>query len=207
MKKLLLLGSLTVVLLGACVQYDPVYTDDLDLVVTNYDKEFSFSTKTTFSIPDSVVLIDGSEFDGSPEFAKPAYADTLLGRIRKNMVDRGWTEVAENNNPDVIILPSAFTTTVVDIYYSYGYWNWYYPGYGGGWYYPYWGFPVASTYKTGTMLVQMIDPSQVNTSDNIPVVWVSIINGLLEGKSSSYNRRITTTIDQAFTQSPYFKKD
>jgi hypothetical protein len=209
MKRLFLLTIVCLGLLTSCVQYDPVYTDDLDLVITNYDKEFSFNSGNTFAIPDSVVLVDGSEFDGSDNFANPSYGDTIIGRIKSNMIARGWTLVDKNNNPDVIILPTVSTTTVVDIYYSYGYWGWYYPGYigGWGWYYPWWGFPLASTYKTGTLMIQMTDPKDAGTSNNLPVVWVSIINGLMEGRQSSYNTRITTTIDQAFTQSPYINNN
>ena len=205
MKRYLLLVT-TLFTLNSCVYYDPVYTDDLDLVVTNYDTEFDFKSKNTFSIPDSVVLLKSSTFDGSNAFAKPFYGDTIIKEIKKNMIARGWTLVDKSNNPDVIILPSVTQTTNLDIYYSYDYWGWYYPGYypgGWAWYYPSWGIPVASSYKTGSVIIQMTDPSNASNSDHLPVVWISLINGLMEGKAASINYRIKTSIDQAFTQSPY----
>jgi hypothetical protein len=198
-------------LFAGCYRDEPVYTSDLDLVVTNYQKDFAFSTKTTFSLPDSVVLISDENYDGTISYAKPTYGNTILAEIRSNMLANGWVEVDKNANPDVIILPSVSQTTNVFYYYSYSYWSWYYPSSyypgGWGWYYPGYYFPpTTSTYKTGSVFIQMTDPSNAATSDQLPVVWTAVINGLLEGNTTSIQGRISTSIDQAFKQSSYLKK-
>jgi hypothetical protein len=197
--------------LAGCYRDEPVYTSDLDLVITNYQKDFNFAAKGTFSLPDSVVLISSENFDGSNDYAKPAYANTILAKIRSNMIQNHWVEVDKSANPDVIILPSVSQTTNIFYYYNYGYWDWYYPGSyypgGWGWYYPGYYFPpTASSYKSGSVFIQMTDPSGSAGSDQLPVVWTCIINGLLEGSTSGIQARIGSTIDQAFTQSPYLKK-
>jgi hypothetical protein len=213
MNKRKLLGVLAgaIVLLSGCYQYydDAASVSDLDLVATNYQKDYNFAAKKTYSLPDSVVLISGEGFDGKNEYAKPAYADKMLKAIDQNMKNYGWRKVDESANPDVIILPSVSQTTNVYYYYSYSYWSWYYPGYSGGWgwYYPGYYFPpVATSYKTGSMFIQMTDPSNEASSDQLPVVWTALVNGLAEGNTTEIQARITTTVNQAFTQSPYLRK-
>jgi hypothetical protein len=53
----------------------------------------------------------------------------------------------------------------------------------------------------------MTYPEGITAADNIPVVWSSILNGLLEGSTSQISTRISSSIDQAFDQSPYLSVD
>ncbi|MBL0342769.1 MAG: DUF4136 domain-containing protein [Bacteroidetes bacterium] len=90
--------------------------------------------------------------------------------------------------------------------YYYDYWDYYYgwyygPGYG-GWYYPY---PVTSSYTTGTLILNMVDNKNPNPSNKGKIVWVGLVNGLLEGSSADYINRINKTIDQSFAQSTYLR--
>lgn len=210
MNRRILLGALfgAVIFLSGCYAYyeDSAEIQDLDLVATNYNKDFAFSSKKTYAMPDSVVLIDGEDYDGTTEYAKPTYANAMLAAIKKGMAGYGWTLVDKTANPDVILLPSVSQTTNIYYYYSYSYWGSYYPGYPGGWgwYYPgYYYPPVTSSYKTGTMLIQMTDPSSAASSDVLPVAWTAVVNGLAEGNAASIQARIQTTIAQTFVQSPY----
>lgn len=212
MNKRILLGALfgAVISLSSCYQYyeDSADIQDLDLVATNYSKDFAFASKKTFAIPDSVVLVNGEDYDGTTEYANPAYSKTMIAAIKKGMQDYGWKLVAKTDTPDVIILPSVSQTTNIYYYYSYSYWGSYYPYYSGGWgwYYPGYYFPpMASSYKTGTMMIQMTDPSSAASSDLLPVPWTAIINGLAEGNAAGIQTRIQTTISQAFVQSPYLR--
>lgn len=188
--------------LTSCEPYEPVYTDDLDLVVTNYSPEFDFKSKQTYAVPDSVVLIDDESYSGTPSFAKPSYGNTIIQSIKTNMNAKGWTLVDKNQDPDVMVLPSISQTQNFYYNYSYGYWNWYYPG-GWGWYYPgYYYPPTVSSYKTGTLFLQMVDLADTTDKDNLPVVWSGIVNGLAQGSTTSINVRIQSTLNQAFKQSP-----
>ncbi len=199
-------------LAGCYPQYDPVYTEDLDLVLTNYDNKFNFGGIKTYALPDSVVKISGEEFNGKVEHANPAIASTILTSIRSNMNSNGWTEVDElaTPGPDVIILPSTTQNTNVYYYYNMGYWGGYYPGYypgyGYGWYYPMYYPPVATSYKTGSLLMQMTYPTDTAVNGRITVLWTGLVNGLLEGTNAEIQVRVKNTINQAFKQSPYLKK-
>jgi hypothetical protein len=213
MKRITLMLSLfsAVAMLSSCEEYETVYTSDLDLVYTNYSPEYNFKSATTYSIPDSVVLVKDEDFDGTKEYSR--YSVDIINAIKSNMSAYGWTLVPETSNPDVIILPSISSTVNVYYYYSWGYWGSYYPGYYPGWgwsypgYYPgYYPTTTATTYSTGTLIMQMTNPKEAATSDNIPVVWLGVVNGLAEGSSVEIKSRLQNTIKQAFKQSTYLKK-
>ncbi len=101
-----------------------------------------------------MVKITGNEIydpDGNnkPAFINSTYAAVIVGRIRENMTNRGWTEVDKNSNPDVILLTSAMQTDNMFYYYDWWYWGWYYPGYypSWGWYYPGYYPPNVASYS------------------------------------------------------------
>lgn len=185
-------------LLWGCYPEGPEYVDELDIVYSNYDPEFDFEAKGTYSLPDKIVKITGD--DEGIEYVSDLYGIPTLARIDQNMQDLGWTKV-DADDADIHLLPAAWTTTTVFTWGYWGdYWCWYYPYYcGGGWYYPY--YPTYSSYTTGTLLMTMLDTNEENAIGSGRVVWISAINGLYQG---SYNAsRINKAIDQAFIQSSY----
>ena len=198
-----------------CYPEGPEYVEELDVVYTDYDPEFPFSEQGTYAMPDSIVLINSQNFSSSngsnvPDVVEPEYAIVILDQIRSNMEEKGWTEVDKDSNPDMILLVTASRTTNLYYNYDWNYWNWWYPGsyyggYGGmGWYYPrYSPGGYITGYRSGSLMIQMTDASQVGANNNVPVVWLSVINGVLEGSTENINNRMRSTIDQAFKQSPY----
>ena len=172
-------------LLGSCYPDGPEYVEDLDVVYTNYDPDFSFADQRTFAIPDSIVLIEGQNYvanrrDSVPATVDSVYAKPILALIRKNLASRGWTEVDRTENPDVLVLVSANRTTNLYYNYDWRYWDWWYPGaYADyGWYYPNY-FPnygqgpgYLSGYCSGSLLMQIANPSAAGVNHNVPVVWV-----------------------------------
>lgn len=192
----------------SCQQGEAVGVDDLDLVITNYNKEFDFKAIQTYALPDSVVLVNSIEYDGTRKYAKPAYGNLILDAIKRNMKEKGWELVSKTQYPDVILLPTISQSSDLHYFYSSAYWSWFFPSnyYPNGWgfYYPGYNFPVlASPHKTGSVLIQMTDPSDYTLSDQLPVAWVCIINGLTEGGNLGVQTRIDNGINQAFIQSPY----
>jgi uncharacterized protein DUF4136 len=204
---------LTVLILpviASCYPKGAEYTDELDLVYTNYAPSFDFKSKHTYAIPDSVIKITGDRFDdpdgnGKPEFAKPPYSTAILSGLKAGMAAYGW-QLASKNTADMILLPSTMVTTNIYYYYDWWYWDWWYGGWY-GWYYPCCYYPPYVTgYRSGSVFVQLIDRTTANPShDNVTVTWSMIINGLAEGDATNIAARITTGIDQAFKQSPYLK--
>jgi Domain of unknown function (DUF4136) len=191
-----------VILLAGCYPQGPEYVEDLDVVITDYEPSYDFSSKGTYAMPTRIVKITGDVVEGDePQFIPDVTATAILAQIEKNMTALGWTRVPYNNTnpgPDVLLTPAAWETTTVLYYYDYWYW-WY------GGYYPYWGwgYPSYTTYSTGTLLMRMVDPD-VLASNGLPVIqWAGAINGVL---TYSYNAtRINTALDRTFAQSPYLK--
>lgn len=200
--------GLSMLLLWGCYPQESATVNEYDIVATSYDKEFNFSSHKSYALPDSIVLIDSQNSDNDLEFLDKNTANLILTQIRNNLNGMGWTE-KDSSVADIILLPSAFKTTTVYYFYDYAYWGWYYPGYYPGytWGYPsyFYPYPVASSYQTGTLMMQMTYKDGIEAS-SVPVVWTSLINGLLNtGTTASVNSRITSTINQAFAQSPYLK--
>lgn len=203
--KLFRILSLTalVFLLAQCYPKGPEYVDQLDLVYSNYDPEYNFTTQKTYAIPDKIMKIDDDLLMGEgPNFVKDTYAKPMLDQINKKMAEYGWTKVATTANPDVNLAPVAYELTTYTYWGYGGYWDWWYGGWY-GWYYPY---PVVTSYSSGSLIVTMVDPQEVSPDDKARVAWNFVINGLLEGTTAEFNARFTKGINQAFDQSQYIKK-
>lgn len=207
MKKILL-PALALMLFAGCYPDSPDYTEVYDLVISNYDKNFDFKSQNTYALPDSVIEITGESFEdpdgnGRPDFVDNPTGNNILNAIRNNMNAYGWTEVSKDS-ADVVILPSAMKSTTIVYYYDWYYWDWYYPYGGYGWYYPGYYPSYATTYTTGTIFTTMIYPDGLTPDHNMPAVWSFAVNGLLTGSNTS--SRITSTVAQAFEQSPYLQQ-
>jgi len=196
-------GLLLIATAMGCYPDQPEFVEEYDVAYSNYDSDFNFSTSFTYSLPDQVILVDDEIFnDDEPEYLDDVFADAILSNVRSNLNAKGWTEVDEANDPDIVVLPSAFDETFLYTY-NPGYWGWYYPGYfpGWGWYYPYTPSYVGG-YTTGTVLLQMTVPSEI-LNEEVPVVWVAAFNGLLQGSDSYIAERIDSNLDQVFTHPPF----
>jgi len=180
-RELFTIPFLGVALLTGCYPETPDSIDEYDLVYTNYAPAFDFKAEGTYALPDSVVKITGNLAEGdSPEMVNPIYGDQILNRIRNNMADYGWTEVAEGDDPDVLVLPSVITSTTVSVWYP-SYWGWYYPWYG-GWYYPGYYPPSVSSYSTGSLIVQMSTPTTLALRITCP--WCGYPSSMASSKAA-----------------------
>lgn len=187
--------------LWGCYPDGPEYYEDTDVTFTQHDTDFDFSSRQTYSMPDRIVVdVEIDNGDTSYVYMKDIYATPILQSIESNMSNYGWTKVAINASPDVLLTPAAMKNTT--FYYSYWYdwwWGGYYPGW--GWYYP--PYYTISSITTGSIVINMADPNVDNPVDRAEVAWMMIGNGLASGANNV--SRITGAIDQAFAQSPYLK--
>jgi hypothetical protein len=193
---IIVIGLLSFLLFG-CYPDGPEYTEDFDLVLTNYEEDYNFPDQNTYAMPNRIVKITGSVLEGEePEFMPEATATLVLATIAANMQRKGWQRVDISENPDVLLTPASLEVTTIT--YWYDYWSWWWGGY-----YPGWGYPpyYVTSYTTGTLLMSLIDPAVESASGNPIFQWTGAINGILTG---SYDAsRVNTAIDQAFAQSPY----
>lgn len=208
-KKLLSLAAFTLALMfSGCRPGGAEYISDLDVVGTAYTKEIDFSGRKTYAMWDSIPQISSDQLEPgeTPEYISQTYANVVTSEIDKQMKALGWTKVGRDQNPDAYIQNASMQNTYVYYYYSYYYYGYYYPY--GGWYYPGYYPPTYSTTTTGTLLMMLVDAKTESTSPNgtQPVLWIGIINGLMEGSSSSFTSRVSKNVGQAFKQSPILKR-
>ena len=185
--------------LSGCYPGQPEFVKEYDVVYTNYQPDFNFSSNYTYSLPDGVLIINDRDPEAEPEFLDPVFGDVILNNIRQNLDTQGWQEVDVNQNPDVVVLPTSFDTDFL-YFYDPGYWCWYYPCW--GWGYPGYSPGYVGGYSTGTVLIQMTFPSGVE-NDEVPVIWLGSFNGLLQGSDSNLVNRIDNNLNQAFSHPPF----
>lgn len=176
------------------------YYSDYDIVYTNYDNTNTFTGKKNYIITDKIAKFTGNLAEGEqPEYLKEPYASQILTQIKQNMTNMGYTLVSSSSTADVALIPTAIEITTVGYYYDYwyGYWGWY------GWYYPY---PITYSYTTGSLVMNLLDAKAESPDGKKRIVWTGIVNGLLEGSTTDFMNRMTKSIDQSFTQSPYLKQ-
>ncbi len=175
---------------------------DLDVVVTVYDKNVDFSANRTFAMQDSVIHLKP---DNISDNISRQHDDLILAEVAKGLTDMGYqriTVIDPDNPPDVVVYVGVTTTEWRGYVYTPA-WPWYpwYPGYP---WYPVGG--VAYSYETGTLLVEMIDPTVATPSKpEGGSVWLAALNGLLTTSNSGSVTRLTTGIRQMYSQSPYLK--
>lgn len=169
-------------------------TENADVVVTLYDKNYNFNNVTKYYFVDSV-----AHFGGQPYTR--AYDDLLKSTIISNLNNLGWTRVTDTSGSGVIVVGVGVTTTD-NVVVNGGYAWWDYWGY--DWYYPPDAYIINGySFTTGTVAILMTD-LQKRSGTKLPLQWTGVINGLyVDGGSTS--QRITSLVNQAFIQSPYLR--
>jgi hypothetical protein len=157
-------------------------------------------------MPDSVIhLVQSGETDDISR----TFDDGTLTQVATNMDAMGFTRETDPALADVIVLVAVTAHEEVGFtgYPWGGYWGWYYPyppSFGWGWYPWYGGGGSVYMYRTGTVFMQMIDPSLADSiQEKVPTIWLGALNGIVEGTPSEIQQRIVGGINQAFLQSPY----
>ena len=217
-KVILMLMALAGAAAVSCQKLPSVVDADGEfLVSTSYDQDADFSKYSTFTVADSVLVLD-SYF--RCDTVKSSFTDKLVDEFRSQMEGRGYTyvpvdEVKDQDNPAQADLAVQLTYVgSTDYYVDYvdpywwldypGYWaSSYWGGWGGGWYYPY---PVIYQFSTHSLMADMADLTLAEGEDaSIPIVWSCMINGDASYANVDY-RRFMIAIDQAFAQSQYLGK-
>ncbi len=205
--KRFLLSLLAVIMIAGCYPGGVKEYSETDIVLTTHKADYAFSAAKTYVMSDKIPKVTTVPTEGQlPEYVDAATTSLILNQIKANMTSRGYTQVTGTTKGDIVIMPAVVSVTTLvyycnDWWYYWGWWGYYpgYPGYGGCYY------PSGYTYTTGSLLITMVDDKNEDDKPETPIVgvWASAINGMLSGTTSTDNARITSSIDQAFAQSPY----
>ncbi|RYF95043.1 MAG: DUF4136 domain-containing protein [Chitinophagaceae bacterium] len=172
------------------------------IYITNRDSSINFSNFRTFSIADSVSVISNNKLEGreSSELDR-LYTDA----VRQQMIARGYTEVANDANPDFGINVSRLynSSTGVVSYPDYwgGYYDFYDPFY---WGYPGYGYGFPGYYGVyqiteGALSIDILDIKDASANKTINLVW----NGLVRGSGVFNTGTAATNVKALFDQSGY----
>src|SRR3954452_22995821 len=206
--KLLLTG-----LLGASAFFFACTKDPLNhlnpeesrIYVTSYDSSAVFSSYKTYSIADSVTVVD----NGATKEINDADA-AYIAAVDRNMQQRGYVKVSRTQNPDIAINVSRIYNTSTGLVDYTDYWDYY----GGYWDPGYWGDPgygyyVPYTYGVyqvteGLMSIDMFDLKNAAAhGDKLNLLW----NGLVRGEGIFSANVADTAVQELFNQSTYLRSN
>jgi hypothetical protein len=179
--------------------------DESRIYITNHDSNADFSSFQTFSVADSVAVIENGQLLG---YDLTPYDAALISAVKNKMVGQGYTLVTKNNDPDLGITISSITNNSTGIIsyndYAgdyYGYWDPYYWGYPGSSYY----FPTyygVYNISEGALSMDMIDLKNAETSNQLKNIWTALVRGSGIFNSANIDKHVETL----FAQSAYLKK-
>lgn len=202
---LALLAVSSAVVLSSCTK-DPLNNmteEESRIYITNHDSTVNFNSYKTYSIVDSVALIDNSRLAGREA---TSWDVQLISAVQSAMNTRGFVKVDRTQNPDLGINISRVYNTfnnVVNLsdYFNYygGYYDPYYWGYGGYDYY----FPTYGVYQTteAALSIDILDLKNASGGQTIKGVW----SGLIRGEGIFRSSNVESQVQALFDQSPYLK--
>jgi hypothetical protein len=180
--------------------------DEGQIYITKHSDSVNFSSFHTFSIADSVAVISNNRLEGKVLTDVDA---AYINAVKTQLVQRGFTQVAKNQNPDLGITISRIynTSTGVFDYGSYwdpyygSYWDPYYWGYGGyGYYFPSYYYGTYSITE-GALSIDIFNLRDAKETNQISGIW----NGLIRGSGVFGVSTAATGVKALFDQSAYFK--
>ena len=208
MKKVFLtltgLASLSVIFVGCSKQpLDNISAEESRIYITDHDSTVNFTNYKTYSISDSVAMINNNKSAQQLNDVDSAY----ILAVKKYMQQAGYQLVTKKQNPDLGVNVNHIISTATGVI-SYGdYWN----DYGGYWDPYYWGYPgygyyvpyAYSTYqiREGAVSIDLLDLKNASADKKINVIWTGLIRG-----SGIFNASLADTqVKALFDQSPYLK--
>lgn len=205
-------GALTVaasaiILLASCSKepLNNLSDDESRIYITNHDSTANFASFKTFSIADSVAIVENNKLIGKDRSDMDAQ---FIAAVVTSMKNRGYTQVTRDQHPDIGINISQVNSTQTglvtydDYYDGYGgYWDPYYWGYGGYSYYG--GYTGVYQVSEGALLIDMFDLKDANTAGKLQSLW----SGLIRGEAIYSSGKTTGQVNTLFNQSPYISSN
>ena len=174
------------------------------IYITNYDSLANFKSYTTFTISDSVAVINNNNVSRE----QTAIDIAFINAIRTQLEARGYTRVARTAKPDLAVNVSRVynTTTGIINYNNYfgGYGGFYDPfdyGFGGFGYFSPFGYATYSI-REGALSVDILDLKNAQSSNRINGIW----SGLIRGSGIFNSSTAASQVKMLFDQSPYLRK-
>ncbi len=182
--------------------YDDYVTEQL-VTITGYDESANFNNYSTFSVYDSIVIINNKSVMKVKASSRPEL-QKLYDDVKNNVADLGYT-YQEGNNADLGVIVTLMETTTVVVSYPWWWYNycyWYFWDCG---YYPYYPYPypvVVGEYNAGTVTMDMFDLKRQSGTMK-PALWTGVVRGLVTGDHT--DAEISSAISECFSQTIPFR--
>src|SRR5262249_6986897 len=151
---------------------------------------------------------------GTPLAVSREFDQATLDRVRQDFIARGYTEITnpQTVRPDFVVLVGATATQTYNAFVGYSWfsvwgfysgWGWFAPGFNTTWgiVYPWFGVVGVTSFERGTLVVDLIPTSSVNTTARtIKSAWTGVASSLLDGTINQST--IDAAIDEMFRLSP-----
>src|SRR5829696_4419191 len=111
MKKQLLLGAAVAVMLLSSCRRDPLKgltEEESRIYITNYDTSLNYSNYKTFSIADSVAVIQNNRLVARE---RTSYDAEFVTAVTNALTQRGFTLISHTQNPDLGVTISRIINT------------------------------------------------------------------------------------------------
>lgn len=175
--------------------------EESQIYITSYDSTAQFTSYKTFSIADSVGVVQ----NGSATKELTATDEAYINEVKQSMLAAGYQLVSKDKFPDLAINVMRIYNTQTG-YFSYDdYWNYY----GAYWDPYYWGFPgygyyIPYTYGVyqvteGMISIDMFDLKNATSDNQLNLIW----NGLIRGDAIFNSQNASIAVGALFSQSPY----
>lgn len=208
MRSTFLLSALLAVLAMAGCRKDPasnLETEERRIYITNQDETAVFSNYRTFSMAETVLVVDGNNSQQQLTDADAAY----LEAFKAAMQSRGYALVDKAAAPDLGVQVSRITRTstgVMSVPDYYNYWDPFYwdSGFGsgfGGWGAPTYWYTTTYQVREGMLAFDLIDVKNATANNNLRIIW----NGMIRGAGLNNAASAASQVQQLFNQSAYIK--
>jgi hypothetical protein len=195
---------------------------EADVIVTTRDTATNFAQFLLYAMPDSVWQVDDT-VDGVPILSHD-FDSLMIATVEQNLAARGYVRVNIPDNPadlpqdsvpNFLMVLSMYGAQHTQVGWVPGWgWGWpgwgYWPPYGPGWGWGSPGYWYTTSYETGTVFMDWIDPNNPNPGvepPEIPIEWTGALRGLLGGNQATTATRLVDGINQAFRQSLYLTRN
>lgn len=180
---------------------DNMTDEESRIYITDYDSTVNFNNFKTFSVSDSVALIQNGKKEMQLNDADKAY----IQAVKDQMESRGFSLVSREATPDIGLTVNRIVSTATGVISTGSYWDYY----GSYWDPYYWGYPGYGYYlpysyavyqiREGAVSVDMVNLKDADESKKLEVVWTGLIRG-----SGIYTAQIAASqVKALFDQSPY----
>jgi len=205
-KNVMWLGILAMAVAFTSCSKDPLSNltaDESRIYITDHDSTKNFGNFHTFSISDSVAVLNNGEASKQLNESDLAF----INAVKSEMQNAGYTLVSKGASPDLAVNVTRIYNTSTGVvsysnYYDYygSYWDPYDYGYGGYGYYSPYSYATYSV-KEGALSIDVLDLKDAPATSKIEVVWT----GLIRGSGIFNTGTAASQVNMLFNQSPYLK--